>query len=117
MHSYKILHPSFEKRQKEWLKLRKSYPDLIPLIIETKEGSGLPPINKFCFLVPPEITAHQFCILIRNRMKLDEFTSLYMLVNIRHMVNSNMMMDCLYSSKKDADGFLYITFTQEQSLG
>ena len=117
MHSYKLKHPSFEKRQTDCKKVLQRYPDKIPVICEIKENSDLPHLEKSMFLIPTEMTAHQLNYIIRKRMKLEEHKSLYIFVNHRYLLKADSVMADIYSSRKDADGYLYLTLTQENTTG
>lgn len=79
-------------------------------------------------MVPNDLTAYHFNYIIRKRIKLPEKDSLYFFVNGKYllkggkdMVWSNLCIDTLmahvYETRKDPDGFVYITYTDETTLG
>ena len=117
MHSYKIKHPSFEKRQSECKKVMDKYPNKIPVICELKEEATLPHLEKNMFLIPSEMTTAQFNYVIRKRMKLEMNQSLYLFVQQRYLLKADSVMIDVYTNRKDSDGYLYITIAQESSLG
>jgi len=117
MHSYKLKNPSFEKREDDCKKVLARYPDKIPVICEIKEGSDLPQLEKCMFLIPTEMTGHQLNYVIRKRMKLEENKSLFLFVNSRYLLKGDSVMAEEYSNKKDMDGYLYVTITQESTTG
>ena len=69
------------------------------------------------YLVPNDLTAYHFNYIIRKRIKLPEKDSLYFFVNGRHLLKGDTLMAHVYESRKDQDGFLYITYTDETTLG
>ncbi len=82
------------------------------------------------YLVPNDLTAYHFNYIIRKRIKLPEKDSLYFFVNGKYLLkggthlfsflNPNILdtlMAQVYEKKKDSDGFLYITYTDETTLG
>ena len=85
-------------------------------------------MKMFRYLVPNELTAYHFNYIIRKRIKLPEKDSLYFFVNGRYLLKggkrsyfSNLLkytlMAHVYDHRKDNDGFLYITYTDETTLG
>jgi len=64
--SYKEENP-FEKRRAEGEKIRRKYPDRIPVIVEKAPKSRLRDLDKKKYLVPSELTIGQFYFLIRKR--------------------------------------------------
>ena len=115
--SYKQTHPDFEKRKAEADKIRERYSDRIPVICEKSETSKLPDIDKTKYLVPNDLSAYHFNYIIRKRIKLPETGSLYFFVNGRYLLKGDTLMSEVYKQRKDADGFLYITYTDETTLG
>jgi GABA(A) receptor-associated protein len=83
------------------------------------------------YLVPHDLTAYHFNYIIRKRIKLPEKDSLYFFVGGKYMLKggniwlgyclTNSIIDTLmmsvYDARKDPDGFLYIVYTEESTLG
>ena len=69
------------------------------------------------YLAPGDLTAYQFGFIIRKRIRLPEKDSLYFFVNGRFILKGDTLMSEVYQSRKDPDGFLYITYTDESTLG
>ena len=69
------------------------------------------------YLAPGDLTAYQFGFIIRKRIKLPEKDSLYFFVNGRYILKGDTLMSEVYQQRKDPDGFLYITYTDESALG
>ena len=69
------------------------------------------------YLVPNDLTAYKFSYIIRKRIKMPEKDSLYFFVNGRYVLKGDTLMSEVYDQRKDNDGFLYITYTDETTLG
>ena len=69
------------------------------------------------YLVPNDLTAYHFSYIIRKRIKLPEKDSLYFFVNGRYVLKGDTLMSEVYEKRQDQDGFLYITYTDETTLG
>jgi GABA(A) receptor-associated protein len=63
------------------------------------------------------LTAYHFNYIIRKRIKLPEKDSLYFFVNGKYLLKGDTLMAHVYDHRKDIDGFLYITYTDETTLG
>merc|ERR1712032_869637 len=85
--------------------------------LRESETSKLPDIDKTKYLVPNDLSAYHFNYIIRKRIKLPETGSLYFFVNGRYLLKGDTLMSEVYKQRKDADGFLYITYTDETTLG
>merc|ERR1739841_232829 len=99
------------------ISIRERYSDRIPVICEKSETSKLPDIDKTKYLVPNDLSAYHFNYIIRKRIKLPETGSLYFFVNGRYLLKGDTLMSDVYNTRKDNDGFLYITYTDETTLG
>lgn len=69
------------------------------------------------YLVPNDLTSYHFNYIIRKRIKLPEKDSLYFFVNGKYLLKGDTLMATVYEQRKDPDGFLYIVYTEETSLG
>jgi len=61
---YKEEHP-FEKRRAEGEKIRRKYPDRVPVIVEKSPKARIGDLDKKKYLVPSDLTVGQFYFLIR----------------------------------------------------
>lgn len=113
--SYKELH-SFETRHEEHTRMKQKYPDRIPVIIEPAIGCKLNVIDKKKFLVPHDLTIGQLLHVIRKRILLSKNEGLYIFIDKKIPPSSALVMT-IYEDCKDADGFLYITYTGENTFG
>ncbi|ETE57699.1 Microtubule-associated proteins 1A/1B light chain 3C [Ophiophagus hannah] len=60
----------------------------------------------------------QFVAIIRNRMGLMSTQAFYFLVDGNHsLVNMSATMGDVYTTYKDEDGFLYMTYASQEMFG
>ncbi|KAJ0047235.1 hypothetical protein Pint_04110 [Pistacia integerrima] len=128
-----------ERRQAEAARIREKYPDRIPVIVEKAERSDIPDIDKKklvihllllfnksifsvlwhdeCrYLVPADLTVGQFVYVVRKRIKLSAEKAIFIFVkNI--LPPTAAMMSAIYEENKDEDGFLYMTYSGENTFG
>jgi len=107
---------SEEKRISESEKILKKYPNRIPVIVEKDPRSKLNDIDKNKFLVPNDMNFAQFIYVIRKRIKLLPEEALFLFVN-GIMATNGSSMNAIYQTHKDKDGFIYITYTSENTFG
>jgi GABA(A) receptor-associated protein len=112
------LKNNFKERCDESTRVLLKYPDRIPIICErtTKLNLNLPYIDKNKYLVSPNITIGQFIYIIRKRIKINETQTLYFFIN-NTIPSSNQLLYQIYTIHKNKDGFLYITYTLENTFG
>ncbi|CAH0549557.1 unnamed protein product [Brassicogethes aeneus] len=105
-------------RKEEVLAIRNRFPTKIPVIVQRfYKETHLPQLDKSKFLVPQEITMSQFQTIIRNKMRMNQNQSLYLLVNNRTMMSLSTSMSEVYSEHAGTDGFLYITYASQEVFG
>jgi len=105
-----------EKRQKEVETIREKHPDKIPIIVEAKPSSKLS-ISKKKFLVPEDLTVGSFMFQLRKRMSLGPEAALFIFINNNVIPPSGSLLGEVYKKHKDVDGFLKITFCEENVFG
>eukprot|EP00244_Chara_vulgaris_P003795 TRINITY_DN1714_c0_g1_i1.p1 TRINITY_DN1714_c0_g1~~TRINITY_DN1714_c0_g1_i1.p1 ORF type:complete len:129 (-),score=31.66 TRINITY_DN1714_c0_g1_i1:34-420(-) len=113
--SFKQEH-ALEKRQAEAARIREKYPDRIPVIVEKAEKSDIPDIDKKKYLVPADLTVGQFVYVIRKRIKLSPEKAIFIFVE-NVLPPTAALMSSIYEDHKDEDGFLYITYSGENTFG
>ncbi|CCW63179.1 unnamed protein product [Phytomonas sp. EM1] len=113
--SYKNAH-SFEERKRESEKVHERTPDRIPVICEKAENSRIPDLDKAKYLVPPDVTVGAFLVSIRRRITIEPEKSIFLFVGDTVPANGTLMCD-LYNAYKDEDGFLYVTYSAENTYG
>ncbi|AEC05958.1 Autophagy protein Atg8 ubiquitin-like [Arabidopsis thaliana x Arabidopsis arenosa] len=113
--SFKHEHP-LEKRQAEAARIREKYPDRIPVIVERAEKSDVPDIDRKKYLVPADLTVGQFVYVVRKRIKLSPEKAIFIFVkNI--LPPTAAIMSAIYEEHKDEDGFLYMSYSGENTFG
>ncbi|KAJ1618569.1 autophagy protein Atg8 ubiquitin like-domain-containing protein [Pavlovales sp. CCMP2436] len=105
-----------EKRRAEAERIRSKYPDRIPVICERAEKTDIPDIDKKKYLVPADLTVGQFVYVIRKRIKLSPEKAIFIFVG-NVLPPTAAMMSSVYEQNKDEDGFLYITYSGENTFG
>ena len=107
---------SMDVRKKESQKILLKYPTRIPIIVEKSKGCILNDIDKKKYLVPKDMLMSQFIFVIRKRIQLDPSESLFFMIN-NQLSRSNVLLGDVYEDNQHEDGFLYITYTSENTFG
>lgn len=115
-YTFKMQYP-FDKRKVETDRLLSKYPDKIPIIIENSDGSDLPNINKNKVIMKDAITIGQLIIYIRRKISLEPSKALFLFVDNSVIPPTQSTIGDMYNRYKDRDGFLYITYTSENTFG
>ena len=86
------------------------------MIVEKAEKSDIADIDKKKYLVPADLTVGQFVYVIRKRIKLSPEKAIFIFVN-NVLPPTAALMSAVYEEHKDDDGFLYITYSGENTFG
>jgi len=110
---------TFTQRHLECNNIMAKYLDRIPIICEKfVDDHELPDIDKHKYLVPRDITVGEFMCVIRKRIRLQPGDALFLFVGeFNNIPPSNMDMISVYDQYKNSDGFLYITYSRENTFG
>ena len=108
---------NFDLRLKESSKVLEKYPDRYPIIVYKDKKSTLPEINKTKFLAPGDLTIGQFLYIVRKRIELNEKETLFLFINQNILATGSETISRLYNEYKDEDGFLYISYCNENVFG
>ena len=107
---------TYEQRINESIIIRNKYPDRIPVICEKNIYGNNPDIDKHKYLIPIDFTIGNFLFVIRKRIKLQSYEALFILIkDIIPLLTLNF--EELYYKYKDSDGYLYITYSKENTFG
>eukprot|EP01098_Paradermamoeba_levis_P013538 TRINITY_DN619_c0_g1_i3.p1 TRINITY_DN619_c0_g1~~TRINITY_DN619_c0_g1_i3.p1 ORF type:complete len:104 (+),score=28.01 TRINITY_DN619_c0_g1_i3:237-548(+) len=98
-------------------KIKVAYSDRVPVIVERAPKSDVPEIDKNKFLAPSELKVEKFMEEIRKHIKLTPEKSLFIFVGKGTTLQPNRLMGEVYEKYKDEDGFLYITYSGENTFG
>ncbi|XP_054581527.1 gamma-aminobutyric acid receptor-associated protein-like 1 [Eptesicus fuscus] len=112
---YKEDHP-FGYRKKEGEKIRKKYPDRVPVIVEEAPKARVPGLDKRKSLVPSDLAVGQFNFLIRKRIHLRPEDALFLFVN-NTIPPTCATMGQLYEDNQEGDCFLYVAHSDESVNG
>ena len=110
---------SFAKRKEESEKILKKYKNKIPIIVEKNKNADINDIDKHKFLVPLDMTVGQFIYVLRKRIKLTEKEALFIFID-KTLPMTSSTLGSLYSDYKkrtDFDGFLYMSYCNENTFG
>ena len=109
---------SIEERKQESARILRDYPNRMPVICEKAPNSNLPDIKKTKYLVPTDMTVHQFHFLIRRNLDLNEVSALYLITPKGITLTGDKTMFEVYNNNKDkSDNFLYLYYATELTWG
>lgn len=106
----------FDKRRSEADKIRRKYPDRVPVIVEKAPKTRHPALDKKKFLVPNDLTVGQFYFLIRKRINIRPDDALFLFVN-NVIPPTSATLGLLYHEHRDKDYFLYMAYSDENVYG
>ena len=106
----------FERRSGESQKIMTKYPSRIPIVVEKCNRCLLNDIDKKKYLVPKDLNMNQFIYIIRKRIKLTSSESLFLMID-NQLCPSNKSLSEIYENMANKDGFLYVTYTSENTFG
>eukprot|EP00921_Rhytidocystis_pertsovi_P009932 GHVQ01015901.1.p1 GENE.GHVQ01015901.1~~GHVQ01015901.1.p1 ORF type:complete len:162 (+),score=10.54 GHVQ01015901.1:410-895(+) len=116
---------AFEKRTAEAHRIRAKYPNRVPVICEKAPRSDLPEIDKKKFLVPMNMLVGEFKYIIHKHinqcaqihgMPVTHEKTIYLFVN-NTAPKAGALIQEVYESHMNDDGFLYIEYSCENTLG
>lgn len=107
---------SFHDRLNESTRILEKYPDRIPIICEKNKNDTCPQIDKKKYLVPFDLTIGQFIYVIRKRLHLQAECALFLFIG-GTIPPSSTLVGSIYEQHKNKDGFLYVTYSKENTFG
>ncbi|XP_039127448.1 autophagy-related protein 8i-like [Dioscorea cayenensis subsp. rotundata] len=107
---------SFEERLAESRDIVAKYPDRVPVIAERYCRCDLPQMEKKKFLVPRDMSIGQFIHILSGRLRLTPDKALFVFIK-NSLPQTASLMDMVYESYKDEDGFLYMCYSSEKTFG
>ena len=107
---------TYNDRLKESQLVREKNPDRIPVICERSKNSIAPNISKTKYLVPADLTPSQFLFIVRKRLSLPSEKGLFLFIN-GIIPQSTMTFKDLDELYRDNDGFLYVSYAEENVFG
>jgi len=107
---------SLEKRKTESQRLLDKYTTRVPVVVTKCKKSKIDEIDKKKYLVPCDQTVGQMVYVIRRRIKLDQQKAIFVFID-NVLPPTSALMSEMYDKYKDDDGFLYITYSGENTFG
>ncbi|KAL8468984.1 hypothetical protein ACS0TY_031983 [Phlomoides rotata] len=90
------------------------HPLRLPVILENAWKSQLPDLDKNMYLVPNLWTVRTFVSLIQGKLKLTTAVGKPIFLFVKNMLlPTDTFLSDIYEEHKDADGFLYMTYSGE----
>ena len=108
---------NLQQRKDEAERILKQYNNRMPIICEVAPNSKLPPLKKFEYIVPGDMTLTQFQFLIRRNLDLNELSALYLITNNVTLTGDRTMREIYNTYKDKEDKFLYIFYDSELTWG
>lgn len=105
------------ERKEEFTRIRGKFADRIPIVCERAQKSTLPTSAKIKYLLPKDLTLGQFLYVIRKQIALPSHQAIFIIVNGNILTTSSLLSDVYNKYKDKDDGFLYVTYTGENTFG
>jgi len=105
----------FDERKKEAQLILKKYPEKIPIILE-KYDKYTPNLDRYKYLVSYDLTVGSLLLNIRKRAKISEKQAIFIFAN-RSLYSISTLLAEVYTKEKNEDGFLYFTYSTENTFG
>jgi len=107
---------TLEERKRDYERIKKKYPNRIPIIVTKLTGSDIGDLKKNKYLIPNDITFGQFIYTIRKHLELKPEQAIYMFVK-NNILPVSSMVSQIHKEFAEEDGFLYITYGAENTFG
>ncbi|GMJ09246.1 AUTOPHAGY 8H, AUTOPHAGY 8I [Hibiscus trionum] len=107
---------TFDQRLEESRDIIAKYPNRVPVIVERYSKSDLPEMDKQKYLVPRDMSVGQFIHILSSRLRLSPGKALFVFVKDT-LPQTATLMDSVYESYKEDDGFLYMCYSSEKTFG
>lgn len=104
----------FDERARDALRLRERHAERIPVICQPLVGHVALRHRKY--LIPPKVTAAQFLFIIRRKLNVGNEKALFLFVDETVPSASSTFRE-LYNTHRNLDGFLYLTYAEENVFG
>lgn len=106
---------SFEERKRMSAGLLQKNSNLCPIILEKSDQCELLNLPKNQMLIKRELTIGQLLYLVREKLKLTSQDSLFLFVDNEKVPSIHQTVGKVYDTSKHKDGFLYITYGNDNS--
>ena len=106
---------SEDQRRREFSRVSDALDRAVPVIME-RGGSEAPRIDKEKYLVPVNLTMAELAYVVRKRLRLTAADALFLMVG-NTLCAGTSTAGSVYAAHRSADGFLYVTYTMENTFG
>jgi GABA(A) receptor-associated protein len=106
---------SEDERREQSQRFLTKYPHRVPVVL-LPGNKKMPQIAKHKFLVPGESILGEFILVIRQQISIQKEQAIFVMVN-NILPPTSHTMSSLYTEYQDTDGFLYISYTFENTFG
>lgn len=106
---------TLEERKNDSLGVRSRHPDRIPIIL-SPGNTKVPEIARNKYLVPLDMTMGQLAFIVRRKIEMTSEKALFLFVNNK-LLPISALMQHVYQTEKNEDGFLYIFYSSEDTFG
>jgi hypothetical protein len=107
------LSSTFSDKQLTIINLK--YPQQVPIIVSKCKSSTLSNLEKKKFVVYRRVYVLEFKYLIQKRLKLDSSHAMFFFID-NWLIDNNITIGEVFD-RKNIDGILYITYTNENAFG
>ena len=107
---------SLKYRVEESSRILLKYPDRVPIICEKSKMDSNIELNKKKYLINKHVTIGEFLFYVRKTLLINEYTALFLLIG-DVMPPNNSPVGVLYDAYSNMDGYLYITYSFENTFG
>lgn len=104
-----------EQRRHEFSRVSSKLGTFVPVILE-RGSEEAPHIDKEKYLVPVDLTVTQFAFVVRKRLQLNASDALFLMVD-GNLCTGTRTVASVYDAYRAADGFLYVTYSMENTFG
>ncbi len=107
-----------EHRTLESTKIRRKYPQRVPIICETTDRTIR--LDKFKYLVPDDLTVGHFVATIRRMINISAEQAIFIFIdgaNGELLPPTSATIGKLYKDHQNIDGFMYVRITTETTFG
>ncbi len=108
-------HIPLGQRLDQAFRMQLTYPDRVPVFID-RGNRQTPEIAKHKMMIPSDMTMSQFKCIFRKTMTLSPDLALFYFIRNEMIADTKTFAE-VYSTHKEIDSFLYITYSAESTFG
>ena len=108
---------TLKERQDMSAQMKEKYPTKIPVYFSKARGSALPDLDKNKCMTPCIARMSDVICGLRTKLSLSKDLSLFLFAPNDEVLSGDSFVLEVYEGRKDADGFLYLQYGEQQALG